>query len=200
MSHASNIYWPKPVKNVCVAEIGIKHGDTTILLARHLSNNGKIYVYDYQDRVEKVVERCASEGYTNIVGMGNNYKLFDSYNWSLAQTIKIHGREMFDYIYFDGAHTWHHDALAAVLCMRLLKVGGYLDVDDCDHRYIDSPNAAPHLAVQHIEQAQRPRTEDAYTEEQISTKQVQLVIDLIIKEDDRFDEIVPNKIYRKVQR
>lgn len=196
MSRADNRYWPKPAGDARVAEIGVKDGDTTIRLAQHLNNVGAIYLFDYHDRVATVKQRLATAGYHNVQSYGNSYKLFDSYNWSLMKLIECHDRELFDYVYFDGAHTWHHDALAATLCMRLLKVGGYIDIDDYEHRYATSPNAAPG-----IEPTQpRPRTEDAFTQEQINAKQVKLVVDLIVKEDYRFEEVVPNKVFWKTQR
>lgn len=196
ISRADSAYWPTPAVDVTMAEIGIKNGDSSIRMARHLNGKGLLYLFDYEDRVARVVERLAKEGFTNVVPMPNSYKLFDSYNWPLGKLVAEKDREVFDYIYFDGAHTWHHDALAAYLCMRLLKVGGYLDVDDYDHVLRHSQNMAPGMKPTQP----RPPTEDCFTDEQIDVRQVEMVVNLVVREDYRFEEKVPNKVFWKVQR
>ncbi len=196
ISRADSKFWPSPDDRINVAEIGVKNGDTTIRLARHLKGVGRIWLFDYEDRVEKVAARLKSEGFENVVKCGNSYKLFDSYNWQLGKVVEKHDRELFDYIYFDGAHTWHHDALAAYLCMRLLRVGGYIDVDDYDSVLRHSANMAPGMKPTQP----RPPTEDCFTDEQIDTHQVTMVVNLVIREDYRFEEKVTNKVFWKVQR
>jgi hypothetical protein len=43
-----------------------------------------------------------------------------------------------------------------------------------------------------------PDVERLYTGEQIDEQQVALVVELLVRRDPRYKEIVPNKIFRKV--
>jgi hypothetical protein len=42
-------------------------------------------------------------------------------------------------------------------------------------------------------------TAELYTSEQISVAQVALIVDLLVKPNQRYQEVVPNKIYRKLR-
>ena len=96
----------------------------------------------------------------------------------------------FDYVYLDGAHTWGVDALAFLLIDRLLKPGGYVDFDDYDWTIATSPTINP---------SAYPATLKLYTEEQIGTPQVKLIVDLLVRREGCYEELVENKVYRKLR-
>jgi hypothetical protein len=127
-------------------------------------------------------------GYENVFTHPNSRRLLDSYNWSLMRLLEEHRGPIFDYVFMDGAHTWAHDALAFLLVDRLLKPGGFVDFDDYRWTLRTSPSMNPGVF---------PEIERLYTDEQIDAAQVALVVDLLVKLDPTYEEVVPNKIFRK---
>jgi predicted O-methyltransferase YrrM len=172
-----------------IAEIGVYTGSTSLEFAKFLNGNGELHLFDYEDRVENVAKGLAKAGFQNVKTFGSSYKLLDSYNWSLAQLLEKNTTPIYDYVYLDGAHNWAFDALATFLIDRLLTVGGYLDFDDYDWTYANSPTAGPNVF---------PLTKKLYTQLQISSQQVKMIVDLIVKRDSRYKEIVANKIFQKI--
>jgi hypothetical protein len=97
---------------------------------------------------------------------------------------------IYDYVYLDGAHTWDVDGLAFFLLDRLLKPGGYMDFDDYGWSMALSPTQNPGV---------NPRNIDLFTDEQIRTSHITLIVELLVKRDRRYKEIVRNKIFRKTK-
>ena len=127
-------------------------------------------------------------GFHNVRTFGSSYKFLDSYNWSLAKLFEQNTGPIYDYVFLDGAHTWAVDALTTFLVDRLLKVGGYLDFDDYNWTLGGSPTLNPKVF---------PLTGKLYTGEQITAKQVKMIVDLVIRRDPRYREVVPNKLFQK---
>jgi predicted O-methyltransferase YrrM len=173
-----------------IAEIGIYQGHTSLEIARWLDGEGELHLFDFADKVEAVAAKLAQEGFTNVRAFPNSYKLLDSYNWSLAQVMAEHTKPLYDFVFIDGAHTWAVDALTTFLADRLLKPGGYLDLDDHDWTLAGSPSLRPSAF---------PLTARMYTDEQIEARQVAMICDLILRRDDRYEEVVPNRIFRKLR-
>lgn len=171
------------------AEIGVYKGDTTRLIAEHLAGKGQIHLFDFYDTVADVTASLKAEGYENVVPHANSRKLLDSYNWSLMRLLREQHEPVFDYAFLDGAHTWGFDALAFFLLDRLLVDGGYLDFDDYWWTAGSSPTMNPEAF---------PPTSKLYTQEQIDERQVALVVDLLVRRDPRYEEVVENKIFRKI--
>ena len=71
---------------------------------------------------------------------------------------------------------------------RILKPGGFIEFDDYDWSHATSAGLNPRIF---------PKVNELYTEEQIRTKQVGLVVDLLVKRDPRYISIVPNRIFQK---
>ncbi len=170
------------------AEIGVYKADTALGIAEVLGGEGEIHLFDYEDRVAAAVARLRAAGYDNVVAHPNSRRLLDSYNWSLMCVLREHGGRVFDYVFLDGAHTWTHDALAYVLADRLLVPGGYLDFDD----YAWSLRASPSMNPQAF-----PEVAELYSDDQIDARQVALVVDLLVRPGGDYEEVVPNKIFRK---
>ena len=172
-----------------IAEVGIYKGHTSLEFARFLNGEGELHLFDYDDRVKEVAKTIANAGFHNVRTFGSSYKLLDSYNWSLARVLEQNTEPIYDYVFLDGAHTWAVDALTTFLADRLLKVKGYLDFDDYSWTLGESPVLNPKVF---------PLTGKLYTDEQIEAKQVKMIVDLIIRRDSRYREVVPNKIFQKM--
>src|SRR5262249_49287090 len=172
-----------------IAEIGIYKGHTSEYLAKYLNGQGELHLFDFEERVHEVKNRLHAAGYNNVVGYGNTHKTMDSYNWSLMRVLQKHAEPIYDYVFLDGAHSWNLDALAFFLVDRLLKIGGYIDLDDYDWNLEYSPTMNPQVF---------PATERMYTPEQIHERHIELIINLLVKRDPRYTEIVTNKIYKKI--
>jgi glycosyltransferase involved in cell wall biosynthesis/predicted O-methyltransferase YrrM len=173
-----------------IAEVGVYKGLTSRKIAEHLNGEGELHLFDFADLVDPVVAELQAAGYSNVVGHGNSRKVLDSYNWSLMRLLQEHAAPIFDYAFLDGAHVWAFDALAFVLIDRLLKPGGYVDFDDYGWSLAVSPSLKPSVF---------PATAELYTEEQVAAKQVALVVDLLVRRDDRYVEVVRDKIFQKTK-
>jgi predicted O-methyltransferase YrrM len=170
------------------AEIGIYEGDTALAVGRALAGDGELHLFDFEDRVDAAMRRLAEAGVGNAVAHPNSRRLLDSYNWSLMMLLAEHEGPIFDYVFIDGAHTWALDALAFCLVDRLLVDGGYVDFDDYTWTLAGSPSMNP---------AAFPDVERLYSPEQIEVAQVARVVDLLVRRDPRYTEVVDNKIFRK---
>jgi hypothetical protein len=172
-----------------IAEIGVATGSTSEGILRYLNGEGILHLFDRDDVLEPVSERLHGLGYRNFVCHGNSRRTLDSYNWSLMKLLRDHPAPFLDYVYLDGAHTWAHDALAFCLIDRLLLPGGYIDFDDHDWTINGSPTVNPRAF---------PTMRKLYTEEQMATPQVRMIVDLLVRPGNRYAEVVPNKIFRKL--
>ncbi len=188
MGSAPTLEYIQKGKYRAIAEIGVDSGRTSLQLARYLNNEGFLYLFDYEDKVNVAVSRLRAAGYQNVFGQPNSPKKLDSYNWSLMKLLQANRVPIFDYIYIDGAHTWFHDALAFFLCDKLLHIGGVIDFDDYDWCHAISPTVNPSVAHW---------IADDFTNEQIESRQIAMVIDILVKRDPRYVPVVENRIYRK---
>jgi hypothetical protein len=173
-----------------IAEIGVERGSTSKEILRWLDGAGVLHLFDFEDRIKPVTERLHRAGFSNFVFHGNSRRTLDSYNWSLMKMLRDGPIPYFDYVYLDGAHTWGVDALAFLLIDVLLKPGGYVDFDDYDWTIAASPTINPRVY---------PAARKLYTEEQMGTPQVKLIVDLLVRREGRYEELVPDKVYRKLR-
>lgn len=170
------------------AEFGIYKADT----ARHICEyfpNATLHLFDFVDVVSNAKDKL-SIFQNKIFYYGNTQKYNDSYNWSLLKLIEHQKNEpLFDYCFLDGAHTFAIDALNFYLCDILLRPGGYIDFDDYNWRIRGSsldPSKIPEIKLQ-------------YTDEQIDSQQVKLIVDHLVKSDNRYQEIRIDKIFQKTK-
>jgi predicted O-methyltransferase YrrM len=170
------------------AEVGVYEGQTTLAIADTLRGRGQIHLFDFEDKVDAVVKRLDRAGHRNVVAHPNSRKLLDSYNWSLMRVLRESRGPLFDYVFLDGAHTWATDALAFVLIDRLLRPGGHVEFDDYFWTIERSPSMNPRAF---------PASDRMYTAQQMAEPQVALVVDLLVRPDDRYEEIVENRLFRK---
>jgi hypothetical protein len=169
------------------SEFGIYRADTALNVC-DIFSNATLYLFDFYDSLEDAKAKL-SKFPNKIYFYGNTQKHNDSYNWSLMKLIRCqNGNPIFDYCFMDGAHTVAIDALNFFLCDKLLKVGGYIDFDDYAWR----------LRGSSLDPIKVPVISEQYTDEQIDSYQVKMIVDDLVKPDLRYKEIVPNKIYQKI--
>jgi len=173
---------PKPR---VVAEIGCYQGHTSQALLSLMPDDGELHLYDFKGTAQAVADRFDDQ---RIRVFGNSSLVLDSYNWSLMKVLADHEEPIYDYVLIDGAHTWHHDALAFLLVDRLLKRGGHVDFDDYQWTFRGSPSLNPNMF---------PKIADWYTAEQIDTAQVALVVDLLVRRDHLYVEVLRDRIFQK---
>ena len=173
-----------------VAEIGIYEGATSQGIAEVLAErDGELHLFDFEDRVEAVARRLAPISNCRVVAHGNSRKIMDSYNWTLGRLLDQPQAKKFDYVFIDGAHLWGIDALTFFLADRLLEVGGIMDFDDYVWSLAMSTTMRPEVL---------PVTGEIHTEEQIEAPQVELIVERLVRTDPRYEEIVADKVFRKV--
>jgi len=174
------------MRHFSYAEFGIYQADTARNVCERFPNS-TLYLFDFQDSVDQAKGKLAQFA-NRIFYYGNTQRFNDSYNWSLMELLQYNPGPIFDYCFLDGAHTFAVDALNFFLCDRLTRVGGYIDFDDYDWS----------LRGSSLDPAKVPEIELQYTSEQIDAKQVALIIDLLVKPDNRYREVVTNKIFQKI--
>lgn len=189
---------------IVAAEVGVGVGATTVEFVRILGGAGELHLFDRETQVRNLIADLEALPITDgvtLVPHGNGRKLFDSYAWGLATMVRDLERagqpvEIFDFVYLDGAHAFHHDAPACAILKRMIKPGGYLVVDDMKWTFNSSPTMNP---------TRRPEVGESYTDEQLSVAHVGLIVDVLLRPDDEFEEIFlsdrkdPNKaVFQRV--
>lgn len=169
------------------AEFGIYQGSTALHVA-NLFPRCTLHLFDFADTLQEAADRFKDLP-NKVHTYGNTQKYCDSYNWPLMKLIeKADGQYMFDYCFLDGAHTIAVDALTFFLCDKLLRPGGFMDLDDYGWRQRGSS----------LDPARIPVTAELYTDEQIDAYQVKMLVDIIVRKDKRYKEVLPNRIFQKI--
>jgi hypothetical protein len=176
-----------------LAQIGI--GATSLALCRMLDHHGEVWFFDFEDRVAALGAELEGEGFRNFKLLGNSRRTFDGYGWTLALLLRRqrsgHSPELFDFIYLDGAHVCHHDALATVCAKDLLKPNGYLLMGAYTWSFATSPTLRPSL---------NPAVRQQYCDTQIELSQVEMVCSLLLDTDTRFARIALDGTDQEQQR
>jgi predicted O-methyltransferase YrrM len=169
---------PDPV----IAEIGVGVGATTLALAKRLDNRGQLLIFDYKETVDELAVDLRNAGYSNIHAFGNTCLTCDSYSWTLAKLALARRQDgpFLDFAFLDGAHTFLHDAPAAILLKEMLKPGGFLLLDDLHWTIDKSPtqNATVNPAVR-----------NAFTAEQMAAQHIGMICDLFLESDCRLQRV-----------
>ncbi|GAB4069435.1 class I SAM-dependent methyltransferase [Ancylobacter sonchi] len=171
---------PRPV----IAEVGVGVGATSVELCRQLGGDGEIHFFDFEERIAELLVDLRGLGFENLHGHPNTRRFMDSYAWTLGKLVlerRAAGEAaMFDFIFFDGAHAYHHDASSTVLLKELLRPGGVLLMDDYDWSFAVSPT---------MSKLSNPPLEKLFTEEQIATCHVKFICDLFLDNDPAFQRL-----------
>lgn len=174
----------KEKENLVIAEIGVGWGATAVELIQILRKEDEYCFFDLEDVVNELQEDLIkiNENKVKLSAYGNSRKYLDSYSWNLARLLQE--EKKFDLVYLDGAHTFMHDAIAVCLLKEMLVYGGYLILDDLNWSLAKSPTCNPNV---------KPEIVDYYTQEQIDTCQIQMVKDIFLDTDKRYEEIGESK-------
>ncbi|MEJ8571578.1 class I SAM-dependent methyltransferase [Microbaculum marinum] len=167
-----------------VAEVGIGIGATSVELCRILDGDGEISFFDFAEKVDDLAADLTAHGFENFRTYGNTRRTFDSYCWALAKVLQDMRRAgedgVFDFIYLDGCHMFHHDAPATVICKELVKPDGILLMDDYNWSIAISPTTRP---------SANPRITRHFTDEQIEVPHVALICELFLDHDPAFERL-----------
>ncbi len=167
-----------------IAEIGVGLGATTLELCKLLNGQGKLHIFDFQEKVDELAEDLHQLGFKNVVAHGNTAKYWDSYHWSLMKLWNAVRTPVFDYVFLDGSHTLLHDLPAFFICDKLLKRSGLMELDDYEWSYGKS-------------RAMKKIRSDYMTSEQENAPQIKMLVDTFVRDDDRYEPIIANRLYRK---
>lgn len=168
------------------AELGIYKAETAEYILKNFSN-ASVDLFDFEDTIDTAKKKFSKYG-DRVNYFSNSYKFCDSYNYNLLNLIEQNSKK-YDYVFLDGAHTFVVDGLAYFLIDILLSPGGYIDFDDYNWT-LDKSSLNPSLV---------PETGLCYTDEQIKRKQVKDIVDVLVKRNLYYTEIVKNKVYQKVK-
>jgi hypothetical protein len=174
----------------CYAELGSNIGHTSRKVALALPSGAEMHLFDYADCIERTktaLDRCGRVD-VRYIYYPNSRRARDSYCWSLMDLL-AQRKCVFDYVYIDGSHDLTVDGFAFFLVDRLLQVGGLVEFDDYDWSFETSRTLNPR---------RHPVTASWYTEEQMRNPHVKMIVDHLVKPDARYQEVLPNRIFRKV--
>ncbi|WP_439597757.1 class I SAM-dependent methyltransferase [Falsiroseomonas sp.] len=168
-----------------LCEVGIGIGATSVEICRLLANRGSYHLFDYSSRLDDLKPDLDWLGFTNVVYHGNTRRKLDSYNWALAQMLLARRAAggpvpLFDFVFLDGAHAFHHAAPATLLLKELLKPGGVILFDDYDWSFAISPTMNPKVF---------PTILEFYSDDQIATPHVRLICDLFMDRDPDYQKL-----------
>jgi len=202
ISAIKNIFDNSDKASLCIAEIGVGMGATTLHIAKFLENKGSLHIFDFNESVVPLKKMLEAEGFTNINIHGSSYKKMDSYNWNLVDILKNTTSPIFDYVFLDGAHSFPVDGLAFFLIDMLLKTNGYIDFDDYNWTHAAHITNASNKYFGEQKDGDfgsfMQRTLESYTLPQLQMKQVALVVDVILEKTGRYKSIIPQKVYQKI--
>lgn len=145
----------KAKKNVKVLEVGCFEGRATVWLLENIltSKSTEITVIDtFQGGMENLdhhdkISNLKKRFMTNISQWRKRVKVLTGYSYNHLRSMKV--KPTFDFIYIDGSHMAKDVLEDAVLCWRLLKVGGIMTFDDYrDWNFYSDPILCPKLAIE----------------------------------------------------
>ncbi len=90
---------------------------------------------------------------------------------------------IWDLIYLDGSHNYLVDGMATIYLKQLLKVNGIIIFDDMKWTLSVSSNK---------------KTNKFYTDEQIKTPHVSLIVNTLLRTDKRFEELSDSNSERAI--
>lgn len=116
-------------------EIGFYQGKSSSYIGAILEDRGGPGHLLTIDRVGSRATRPAIEELLGALGLSHRVtpvRAQRSYTWELARMIRDGKRDLFDFCYFDGGHTWDATGFGFVLVDMLLRPGGWIIFDDLE--------------------------------------------------------------------
>lgn len=182
-----------PNSSIRVAEIGIDRGATTFEIVKILRRGDFLDLFDMETcALAPQIEGISSESDCTISFFPNSNKSSDSYFWPISKIrLKktephLGGVNIWDAVYLDGSHSFPADAPVTCLLKDMVKINGFIVFDDMYWRMSRSPTCNT--------SAMRER----FTEEQMETPHVEMLVELFVRTDSRFKELTPSNSPRAI--
>ena len=199
-------------KPINYAEIGIDVGNAVLARGEVIAPGSTLHLFDITSKVKLVTDKITNKFNTkfSVIGYGvgdstdkqavdKNFQIGDgeihplqNYNWDLLKLV-AQNTVKFDYCYLDGSHDLTIDGFAYFLLDKLLLPGGYIEFDDYNWTFGRSGSCSPYPPVNN------KLFKERYTEEQINTSHVKLIVDFLVKSNNNYIEIEKNRIYKKIK-
>jgi hypothetical protein len=171
-----------PKKPDVYFELGCNIGSTAREVSKILPASSHMYLFDFKIN-QKFIKDLLRD---NRLFFGSDHtKYSDSYNWHLMTLYNKGVRP--DFVFIDGKHTFDTDWLAFFLIDRMILPNGYIYFDDYNWTIETSPT---------MNEVKFPQIKDQYTDEQIRSKHIKILIDSVVKKS--YKEIIPNKLYQNI--
>jgi len=189
----------KALKGAVVAgEIGVGIGATTIEMLRLLDARDCLHIFDYENMLTELVldiKNAHLDNYVKIIKHGNTRKIFDSYAWaltSIAQELLNNKSSLmfFDFVYLDGAHSFHCDAAATAVLKEMIAIDGFIVFDDMKWTFDKSPSLNANV---------NPAILEYYTPEQLSVPHIERIVKVLMEGDDRYKRVYFNQNYQQLR-
>lgn len=116
-------------------EIGFYQGKSSSYIAAILEDRGGP---GHLTTIDRVAAKDKTPGIDELLGaLELSHRVTSvwaerSYTWELGRMVRDGQRELYDFCYFDGGHTWDPTGFGFVLVDMLLKPGGWIIFDDLD--------------------------------------------------------------------
>ena len=171
-----------------VLELGTARGGSAVFIAAALQANGTGHLTSvdslrWQRTDPSPHEVLDQAGLHDWVTLDATYS---TYTWFLKAQIESHlrpsgaVRPAYDLIFLDGAKNWTTDGLAVVLAEKLLRLDGWLLLDDLGWIYGKAGRAAQHYDIR-LDQLSAQEREEAH---------LRAVFELLIQTNPAFDRFV----------
>ena len=147
-------------------EVGCAYGISSLFILnalelREQGNHTIIDPFQYETWNGIGLENIKRAGYTNYTHLQERSEFI------LPELVK--NGEKFDFIFIDGFHTFDHTLIDCFYATRLLKVGGYLAVDD-----VDLPPVRKVVDYLKLYPCYKVKEESTYTTKKSASKKVLL--------------------------
>ena len=183
--HFYNLVLNHPIENIL--ELGFQHGVSTCYFASALKEKAKGKITsidrrdakDYTPTIFQLSEKLELNNHMEII------LARETYVWELKKIIQRQSKNdicepLYDFCFLDGAHSWKDDGLAFFLIDKLLKPGSWILFDDVDWTYNKSKGLKNSDFVREMD------------EDEKSEAQVQLVFDLLVKQNPNYHNFYQN--------
>lgn len=183
-------------KTVTYMEVGIDQGNTTMKICRLLPPKSSIYLFDTLKKCnnvrQKIKKHFANKEFNIRCFSSEITRYRDNYNWHLAD-LYAEGVKV-DYVYIDGSHDFTIDCLCFFIVEKMLNERGYIEFDDYNWCFNKSKSfQKPHI----VNNPNHPQNLDnQYPKDQQGYPHIKKLVDIFVKTNDKFQEIVLNRLYR----
>ena len=161
-------------------ELGFYHGVSSAYVAEILKDLGGgslttidlISAQERQPNIDQVLSDLGLDSYVTVFYEPR------SYTWRLMKLLEAHSEPIYDFCYIDGGHSWDVSGFGFFLVEKLVRPGGWLLFDDLDWTYERMIGSEGKSAFMR-----------RMPEEEIATRQVRKVWELLVKRHPSFHNI-----------